>query len=61
MFPTIAYQLNGGSISDPIGVSTTDPVEEPMYPCPGNPSVDCYCYPDGTYSTTPYQFSTTSD
>ncbi len=59
--PTIAYQLNGGSISDPIGVSTTNPVEEPMYPCPGNPSVDCYCYPDGTYSTTPYQFSTTSD
>jgi hypothetical protein len=59
--PSIAYQLTGGSISDPIGIGTKDPVEEPMYPCPGDPSVDCYCYPDGTYSTTPYDFSKSSD
>jgi hypothetical protein len=59
--PSIAYQLTGGSISDPIGVGTKDPVEEPMYPCPGDPSVYCYCYPDGTYSTTPYDFSKSSD
>jgi predicted Zn-dependent protease len=55
--PSIAYQLTGGSLSDPIGPATSDPVEEPMYPCPGNPAVDCYCYPDGTYSTVPYDFS----
>jgi Matrixin len=55
--PSIAYQMSGGSLSDPIGIATSDPAEEPMYPCPGNPAVDCYCYPDGTYSTTPYQAS----
>ena len=58
--PSIAYQLTGGDLSDPIGVATTDPSEEPMYPCPGDPSVECFCYPDGTYSTTPYEFSTSS-
>jgi hypothetical protein len=58
--PSIAYQVSGGSISDPIGPAPSDPVEEPMYPCPCDPSVDCYCYPDGTYSTTPYEFSKTS-
>jgi hypothetical protein len=59
--PSIAYALKGGSISDPIGIGTTDPVEEPMYPCPGDPSVDCYCYPDGTTSDVPYEFSKSSD
>jgi hypothetical protein len=57
--PSIAYQVNGGSISDPIGPAQADPVEEPMYPCPGNSSVDCYCYPDGTLSTVPYEVSDT--
>jgi hypothetical protein len=57
--PSIAYQVSGGSLSDPIGIASSDPAEEPMYPCPGDPSVDCYCYPDGTYSTTPYQASPT--
>jgi hypothetical protein len=52
--PAIAYQLTGGSISDPIGPAAADPAEEPMYPCPGDPAVNCYCFPDGTYSTTPY-------
>ncbi len=55
--PSIAYQVSGGSLSDPIGPAQSDPVEEPMYPCPGNSAVDCYCYPDGVYSTTPYRFS----
>jgi hypothetical protein len=55
--PSIAYQVSGGSLSDPIGPASSDPVEEPMYPCPGDPAVDCYCYPNGVYSTTPYQFS----
>jgi hypothetical protein len=58
--PAIAYQVTGGSVTDPIGVGSKDPVEQPMYPCPGNPSVNCYCYPNGVYSTTPYQFSTKS-
>jgi hypothetical protein len=57
--PQISYSLNGASISDPVGPSPSDPTTEPMYPCPGNPSVNCYCYPDGTYSTTPYKFSST--
>ena len=58
--PSIAYQVTGGSVTDPIGVGSKDPVEQPMYPCPGNPSVNCYCYPNGVYSTTPYRFSTKS-
>ena len=57
--PTVAYQVNGGSVSDPIGPVSADPVEEPMYPCPGNSSVDCYCYPDGTFSTVPYEVAST--
>jgi hypothetical protein len=55
--PPISYSLNGASISDPIGAAKSDPTDEPMYPCPGDPSVNCYCYPDGTYHTTPYHFS----
>jgi hypothetical protein len=55
--PPITYSLNGASLSDPIGASPKDPTDEPMYPCPGDPSVMCYCYPDGTYHTTPYQIS----
>jgi hypothetical protein len=58
--PSIAYQVTGGSLSDPIGISPSDPVEEPMYPCPGDPSVDCYCYPDGMFSTTPYEIAKAS-
>ena len=57
--PSIGYHLSGGNLSDPIGPASADPTEEPMYPCPGNPAVDCYCYPNGTYSTTPYQVSST--
>ena len=57
--PSIAYQLSGGSISDPIGVGSKDPVEEPLYPCPGDPTMNCYCYPNGEYSTIPYEFSST--
>ena len=57
VLPTISFSLNGATLSDPIGPSTTDPTDEPMYPCPGDPSVNCYCYPNGTYSTTPYQFT----
>ena len=58
--PSIAYQVSGGSISDPIGVGSKDPIEEPLYPCPGNPGVNCYCYPNGQYSTVPYEFSSTT-
>ena len=57
VLPSIAYSLNGASLSDPIGPTQKDPTDEPMYPCPGDPSVNCYCYPNGTYSTTPYEFS----
>jgi hypothetical protein len=55
--PSIAYQVSGGSLSDPIGPASSDPVDEPMYPCPGDSAVNCYCYPDGFYSTVPYEFS----
>ena len=55
--PAIAYQLTGGSVSDPIGPAAADPAEEPMYPCPGDPAVNCYCFPDGTYSAIPYEVS----
>ena len=55
--PAIAYWLGGSSLSEPIGVGSQDPTNEPMYPCPGNPSVMCYCYPNDVYSTNPYLFS----
>jgi hypothetical protein len=55
--PVVAYSLTGQDISDPIGPARSDPSEEPMYPCPGNPAVNCYCYPNGTYSTVPYQYA----
>jgi hypothetical protein len=58
--PTIRYWLRGGSISDPIGPTPADPTDEPMYPCPDDPSVYCYCYPNGTYSTEPYQYSSSN-
>ena len=58
--PSVSYRISGGDISDPVGPAKADPLEEPMYPCPGDPSVNCYCYPDGTYSTVPYHFSSTS-
>ncbi len=58
--PSIAYQVSGGSLSDPIGPASSDPVDEPMYPCPGDSAVNCYCYPDGSYSTVPYEFSTST-
>jgi hypothetical protein len=57
--PSIAYQVDGGSLSDPIGPVSTDPIEEPMYPCPGEAAVNCYCYPDGFVSTMPFEFSMT--
>jgi predicted Zn-dependent protease len=59
--PAIAYHLTGGSISDPIGPAADDPADQPMYPCADDPAVNCYCFPDGTYSTTPYEFSSTSN
>jgi hypothetical protein len=58
-WPTIRFSLRGANLSDPIGPTPSDPTDEPMYPCPDDPSVYCYCYPDGTYSTTPYEFSST--
>jgi Matrixin len=58
-WPTISFSLRGANLSDPIGPTPSDPTNEPMYPCPNDPSVYCYCYPDGTYSTTPYEFSST--
>ena len=58
-WPTIGFSLHGANLSDPIGPTPSDPTNEPMYPCPNDPSVYCYCYPDGTYSTTTYEFSST--
>ncbi|HZW30889.1 MAG TPA: matrixin family metalloprotease [Isosphaeraceae bacterium] len=55
--PPIGYRLWGANLSDPIGPASSDPTTEPMYPCPNDPSVYCYCYPDGTYGTTPYEYS----
>ena len=54
--PMIRYNLRGANLSDPIGPTTSDPTNEPMYPCPDNPSVYCYCYPNGVFYT-PYEFS----
>jgi Matrixin len=59
--PTIAYHLTGGSLSDPIGPASSDPSEQPMYPCPDDPAVNCYCYPDATYSTSAYEVSWSSN
>jgi hypothetical protein len=55
--PTIRYRLIGGSLSDPIGPAPADPTEEPMYQCPGEPTVNCYCYPGGTTTATSYEVS----
>jgi Matrixin len=60
VLPPISYWVRGASISDPIGPAVSDPTNEPMYPCPSDPAVYCYCYPDGTYSTAPYEVSSTS-
>jgi hypothetical protein len=57
--PAIGYSLRGANLSDPIGPTASDPTDQPMYPCPNDPSVYCYCYPDGTYSTSPYVLSST--
>jgi len=57
--PSIFYRLSGASLSDPIGPASADPVEEPMFPCPNDSAVNCYCYPNGTYSTQPYYFAPT--
>ena len=59
MLPPISYRLRGSNISDPIGPAPEDPTTEPMYQCPDNPAVYCYCYPNGTYSTSPYEFTST--
>jgi hypothetical protein len=55
--PQIVYGLGGTSLSEPIGVAPKDPTNEPMYPCPGNPSVMCFCYSNGVYTTSPFLFS----
>jgi Matrixin len=57
VLPPISYLLRGSNISDPIGPAPEDPTTEPMYQCPDNPAVYCYCYPNGTYSTSPYEFT----
>jgi hypothetical protein len=55
--PPVNYRLRGANLSDPIGPVADDPVVQPVYQCPENPAVYCYCYPDGTTSTNPYDFS----
>jgi hypothetical protein len=55
--PPISYWLGGASLSEPIGVAPKDPTNEPMSPCPGNPSVMCYCYNSDVYTTSPYLFA----
>jgi hypothetical protein len=57
VLPLISYRLRGANLSDPIGPVADDPVVEPVYQCPDNPAVYCYCYPDGTVSSNPYDFS----
>jgi hypothetical protein len=49
---SLAFQLFGGSITDPIGPVITDPTDTPMYTNPGNPFT--YIYPNGTVSLNPY-------
>jgi hypothetical protein len=50
--PTLAYNLSGESISDPIGAVISDPTLTPVYTSPTTPGT--FLYPDGTTSTTPY-------
>jgi Matrixin len=57
LVPPVNYRLRGANLSDPIGPVADDPVVQPVYQCPENPAVYCYCYPDGTTSTNPYDFS----
>jgi Matrixin len=57
VLPLTNYRLRGANLSDPIGPTADDPVVEPVYQCPDNPAVYCYCYPDGTVSSSPYDFS----
>ena len=58
VLPTITILACAGPICrTPSARPPSDPTDEPMYPCPNDPAVYCYCYPDGTYSTTPYDFS----
>ncbi len=56
---SIGYRLFGASISDPIGPSSSDATEEPMYQSSSSP-VASYQYPDGTSTTKPYYFSKTT-
>jgi hypothetical protein len=49
---SLAFQLRGGSITDPIGPVITDPTFTPLYTNPGNPFI--YYYPNGTVSVTPF-------
>jgi hypothetical protein len=53
--PLLHYRLRGMNLSDPIGPAQQDPTMNTMYRCPDDPS--CYCYPDGTRSSTPYYSS----
>jgi hypothetical protein len=49
---SLAFQLHGASLSDPVGPVITDPTNSPMYTNPGNPLL--YYYPDGTISRNPF-------
>jgi hypothetical protein len=46
---SLAFQLGGTSITDPIGPVLSDPTDAPMYTKPGNPFT--YYYGDGTVSS----------
>jgi hypothetical protein len=54
--PPLAFQLQGDSISDPIGPVLTDPTLAPDYQDPGVPG--WFLYPDSTITNFDYDFTT---
>jgi hypothetical protein len=51
--PGLTYSVQGGALSDPIGVIVHNPTYKPIYASPSQSAVP-YSYPDGSHSTIPY-------
>jgi hypothetical protein len=51
--PDLTYSLQGGAISDPIGVIVHNPTYTPIYKAPTR-SKFTYLYPNGTFSMVPF-------
>ena len=58
--PSIAYQLSGGSLSDPIGTGLVGPGRGTHVSVPGQPRGRLLLLPRWSYSTAPYEFSSTT-